>query len=328
MKWMIAPALFLLIGCEEAFDPKGKFEETLVVYSLLSNTVDTQYVRLYSTYDPGGYDPMAHSTDTPVRNASVRVLEGSRSYVFRETTLERKDKSRYETDIPAYQAFPFRAEPGKRYTLVADAGGSRQATASVTVPSHGTIAVENTALTSDPWRTGDDLTLKIQLSNAAKGFLVRVYLEYEVFITGTGWQPRENELPTIFSREDSITTYDGTFPSLVRRTSPLVNVNVPLGGPSYEYIHFPIVNYRTLIKLIRAAYHVDNLRFRRLSLRLIQADETFYNYYSIANGFGDQGSIRVDQPDITNIMGGIGLFGAFTETIEEYDLPANIGFNR
>lgn len=318
----------LLFGCEEPFDPKGAFEETLVVYSLLTNKADTQYVRLYSTYDTGGYDPLENSSDTPVRNAGVRMSEGQHTYFFRETMLERQDKSRYTSDIPAYAAFPFRAEPGKTYSLSIDAQSNRRATATVTVPSHGTIDVENKALASDPWRAGEDLTLRIQLSNAAKGFLLRMYLEYDVFVPGTGWEARANELPTVFSKEDSLATYDGTYPSLMRRTSPLINFNVPLGSNSYEYVHFPIGNYRTLIKLVRNAYHTDNLRFKHLSIRLVQVDQMFYNYYNIANGFGDQASIRVDQPDVSNIQGGIGLFGAFTETTLLHELPPGIGFGR
>ena len=318
----------LLFGCEEPFDPKGAFEETLVVYSLLTNKADTQYVRIYSTYDTGGYDPLENSSDTPVRNAVVRMSEGQRTYFFRETMVERHDKSRYTNDIPAYAAFPFRAEPGKTYSLTVETQSNKRVAAAVTVPSHGTINVENRALAQNPWLDGEDLTLRIQLSNAAKGFLVRVYLEYDVFVPGTGWEERANELPTVFSNQDSIGTYDGSFPSLTRRTSPLINFNVPLGSRSYEYVHFPIGNYRTLIKLVRSAYHVDNLRFKHLSVRLVQVDQMFYNYYNIANGFGDQASIRVDQPDVSNIQGGIGLLGAFTETTLLYELPPGIGFNR
>ncbi len=325
------PFLFFcafLLGCEEPFDPKGTFEETLVLYSLISNKADTQYVRVYSTYDTQGYDPLENASDTPVRGATVRMTEGPRTYTFREMMMMRQDKSRYTSDIPAYVSFPFRAEPGKTYSLTVDAPINKRATGTVTVPSHGTIDIENQALASDPWRVGEDLTFRIQLSNDAKGFLLRVYLEYEVFLPGTGWEPRTNELPTLFSREDSIATYEGTFPSLVRRTSPLQNFNVPLGSRSYEYVHFPISNYRTLIKLVRTAYHVDNLRIKQLTMRLVQVDQVFYNYYNIINGFGDQASIRVDQPDVTNIKGGIGLFGAFTETTVAYELPPGIGFNR
>ena len=47
-------------GCQNSFNPKGPYEEQLVVYSVLSTRSDTQYVRVYATYNPPGFDPHYH----------------------------------------------------------------------------------------------------------------------------------------------------------------------------------------------------------------------------------------------------------------------------
>jgi hypothetical protein len=43
-----------------------------------------------------------------------------------------------------------------------------------------------------------------------------------------------------------------------------------------------------------------------------QVEENLYKYYNLANGFQDPYSIRTDQPDFSNIQGGLGIFGAMT----------------
>jgi hypothetical protein len=43
---------------------------------------------------------------------------------------------------------------------------------------------------------------------------------------------------------------------------------------------------------------------------LTQVDANLYTYYHIVNGFQDEITIRTDQPDISSIQGGVGMFGA------------------
>jgi len=51
-------------------------------------------------------------------------------------------------------------------------------------------------------------------------------------------------------------------------------------------------------------------------------EPALYNYYGIANGFRDPNTIRVDEPDFTNIAGGVGVFGGFVQDTLVVALPA------
>ena len=61
----------LMLGCEEPFDPNAPFREELVIYSILSDISDVQYLRVYRTYDTPSFDPFEHLTDNGISGATV-----------------------------------------------------------------------------------------------------------------------------------------------------------------------------------------------------------------------------------------------------------------
>lgn len=87
------------LACDESFNPEGLFQPVLVVYSVLSNTKQSQYVRVYSTYDPPAFDPYDVTTDMPIRDAFVRIAQQSTSIVLRDTIVHRRDTSRYHDGL-------------------------------------------------------------------------------------------------------------------------------------------------------------------------------------------------------------------------------------
>jgi hypothetical protein len=52
---------------------------------------------------------------------------------------------------------------------------------------------------------------------------------------------------------------------------------------------------------------------------LYEIDKNLYNYYSIANNFQDEYSIRVDMPDYTSIKGAYGVFGGIS--VDSVSIP-------
>jgi len=327
------PVLFLVLlfwaGCEEPFSPKGPFEKKMVVYSLFSNKSDTQYVRVYTTYDTPGSAPSQNSTDTPVTDAIVTVYLGSAGIGSQDTTLQRRDESRYSSAILAYRFYPLALERGKTYTLTVNSPTCGQAVASVTIPDQGSLWADNPYLLRDPWYTDDDVAFYARLSDVTKGFLVRFFLDYDIYIRDKGWFPQLLQIPVALLRADSLSSYEATYPQLRPRTSQLsTSPSFRTGELSREVATYPNGVYRRMIQMIRQAYHPDNLRLKQVVIQLIQVEPQFYEYYNIVNGFQDLASIRVDQPDYTNVKGGIGVFGSFTVDYQTYPVPDTLGFHR
>jgi hypothetical protein len=305
-----AGLLALISGCDNSFDPRGTYQKQLVVYSILSNTSDSQYVRVFTTYDPVTLDPGSVTTDTYVRNAVVTLRDDSATYIMRDTTITRVDKSRYKEDIGAYIAFPCPARPGKTYTLSI---GSDQgnATGTVSVPEAGYVQPNNPFLLKSPDQTGsEDITVTVRFSSVMRGFLVRLYLDYEV-LEGANWVHKREEVPTsTLSVTGSTVIYN--YPKLTRRTTDL--------SQPYMTVHFPITVYSGFFKAIVNKYGPSGYKLLTATYILTQVETNLYKYYNLANGFQDEFSIRTDQPDYSNIQGGFGVLGAMRVDSVRVDL--------
>jgi hypothetical protein len=288
----------------------------MVVYSILTTDSDTQYVRAYSTYNPPNNDPTKNPDEISVNDAQVSISqEGGGTFSFQQMTIPRAVKSGYASNIVAYYSYPFRVQRGKTYTLSVSSPTMGSVTAKTTVPGQGSMTPVNPSALANPCFSGVDFGLKVALSPEAKGFLARIYIDYlSADVHGT-YQPMRLELPI---RRDVISlvqhSFKDTYPSPLRRSTPAVG---PVTVGQNVYRQEEAVSYR------RDAFCqvVDDLylsglegcvHFSQAVFYLVQFDTQLWNYYSVANIFRDSYSVRIDQPDYTNIRNGIGVFGSMT----------------
>jgi hypothetical protein len=302
--------LVLISGCENSFDPRGPYQKRLVVYSILSNSSDSQYVRVFTTYNPSGFDPAEVTADTYVRKATVTLTDDSTTYRLRDTSITRADKSRYTDDIGAYIAYPWHMRLGKSYSLSV-ASDQGNASATVSVPDAGLLIPNNPFVLKAPDRyNSEDVTVTIKVSPLTRGYVVRLYLDYLVRV-GTDWVHKREEVPTS-GLSGSGATAQYNYPKLTRRTS---DVSQP-----YITVHFPITVYTGFFTKIVDQYGTDGYKLLTATYILTQVEANLYKYYNLANGFQDEFSVRTDQPDYSNIQGGLGIFGAMTVDSIRVDL--------
>ena len=315
----IGIVLCCALSCDESFNPSAAFEPRMVVYSILTTDSDTQYVRVYSSYNPPDNDPTKNQDETSVQDAQVSITqEGGPTFSFQAKAIARSEKSRYPSDIVVYYSSPFRAERGKTYTLTVSSASMGTVTAKTTVPGEGSITPVNPVALANPCFGGSDFGLSAALSPQAKAYLARIYIDY-LYPPGDGtYQPKRFEVPV---RRDVISYYWELYEEIythptLRSTPSTSPVWVPLGQK--EYKPEERVSYNSSAAL---CYKVDDLylsgregcvRFRQAVFYLIQFDAPLWNYYSVANMYRDRLSVRTDEPDYTNIKKGIGVFGSMT----------------
>jgi hypothetical protein len=309
----IVMVLLTITGCDNSFDPRGPYEKKLVVYSVLSNRSDSQYVRIYSTYNPTGYDPLENTSDTQVRNAKVTITDDSATYTLKQTIIPRDDRSRYGSDIVAYSAYPCRLRPGKQYSL-AITSDQGNVTSAVSVPGRASVYNNTPYIFANPRKSVEDIPVSVTLSSNAQAYLVRLYLNFDLG-SGPNVEHRRLEIP---SGIDSVGgsfmyTYVFAYPSLTRR---------PSNAYSSLNLVYPYAAYFAVYRNLEGQYAIW---FKPTSVTFIltQVDMNLYNYYNIANGFRDPYSIREDQPDYSNIVGGFGVYGAMVEDSLVVDLQSH-----
>lgn len=306
----------LLSGCDQPFTPKGPYVQKLAVVGILSNTSDTQYVRVFKTYDPPGFNPFEVLQDQAVRGAAVVVTHGGVTVRYQETLIARPDTSRFSDNIVAYAANRFRLQPGKTYNLDVATPSDGSVHSSVTVPDTGWVTLFNPGMLSTRRvedGTAEDLVAQVGISSLTAGYMVRFYLDYDL-LRNSVWVHTRMEMPSVVVIIDTARYYG--YPKLVRRTS---TPGPPLSRQR-EGAYFMIRAYAEKLKDLKHQYG-NNMWLRRAAFVLTQVEENLYTFYNIVNGYQDAVSIRLDMPDWTNIKGGIGLFGAMVEDTLYVDIP-------
>jgi len=296
----------LLAGCETDFNPKGVYREKLVVYSILIAKTDTQYVRVYTTYDPPAFDPFEITSENIIRNATVTLRYGNTTVRFRDTTITRDDPRRYGPLLPVYVAHPFKPELAEVYTLTIQTPSHGTMTATTSMPGRGDITVLNPYVVQSPQAFDENILISARITPFARGYLLRMYLDFEVLVAGQ-WSPRRREVPKDMFEVGAERKF--IYPQLERRTT------TPSSPRSLEAesVVFLRTAFNRFLDGIRSEFGADRVRLVRAVFLLTQVDANLYTYFNVVNGFQDQYSIRTDQPDYSNIRGGIGVFGAMTE---------------
>jgi hypothetical protein len=303
--------LFLL-SCDQSFNPKDDQRKELVIFSVLSNDRDLQFVRVASYYDVSGFDPSENKTDASLRGARVTIASLTGVLAFRDTVFPRLDTDRYALPINAFVATAFRAEPGKRYDLLVACEGRGTATASVTLPDRPIISIypgELALQSPSSYNPRSRFSLRTTLSPFAKGSLCQLFIDYQVFQDSI-WKDGRVEVPYEIIA-DTLGVWAASYPKLTRVFGNATSV-------SFKYW-----TYTRMLYKIYEQFEGKKVVITRAVLRVLQCEQSYYDYFNTVNGFKDGLSIRVDQPEYTNINGGVGLFGAYTVDSLVYSLPTD-----
>lgn len=199
--WAAIYFLFMCVGCENPFTPKGPYSDKVVVYGVLSNRSDTQYVRVYLTYNPPQFDPLAHTTDNVVRGADIVVTGGAAPSRFQEKLIPRVDTSRYQDNITVYASYPFHLEPATTYRLSVASLETGPVTAMVTVPKKGRIQVLNPFVLNGGGSESENIVVYGWIRELTYGILMRLYLFYDV-LEGNVWVQHQEEIPASMVKYD------------------------------------------------------------------------------------------------------------------------------
>lgn len=295
--------LVLLGGCDTSFDPKGPFLDRLVVYGILTPVNQTHYVRLFTTYDPPEFDPMGNTSSNQISNAVVSLSYDTTTAALRDTVIPRDDPGRYTDSLRVFIASPLSISRGKMYSLTVNSPVYGILTATTRVPASPievNIDVDSRFSLTTPDKGRADISIFVTPSLTAEGHAVRIFVEYELPVADPGTIVTE-EIPIEITSYQNCSSFEVEYPRVRRRE---------LVG-SRELWKFPLENYRRALVRILKAHEGVVIDFKRVYVEVVQTDEHLYKYYSVVNGFQDQYSIRVDQPNYTNINGGLGVFGSF-----------------
>lgn len=307
-------------ACDTAFDPKAPFRESVVLYSILSTASDTVLVRASRTYDPPDFDPFKRAEDPPISDLAVTFFLDGVPHSLKDTLIIRKDKSRYQTDIQGFTLHPLAIPFGSSVRVQAFSATLGAFSASATMPSKGAMLLTNGYVLDDPGQYSQaSVFVQVHLAPEAMGYVLRAFLEYDL-VVGGGTETKRVEVPAFYrSVSPGSQPTQPEYPGVQRRES-----TEPGTAESPFRNRFAVTAFSITASAIRLQHPPGSVTIRRAVFVLNQIEEHLYRYYSIVNAWGDEFSIRVDEPGYTNVQGGQGVVGCYTVETLERSLPPGL----
>lgn len=296
----VALMLCALLSCNQPFEPNGPTGDKIVVYGILNLSSTVQYVRLSTTYqappNPG------------IGPATVSILSDSGIVPFRDTTVLQPDSLGIPRPVEVYVG-RCTVKPGTDYTL------NVQTPSGLNVSATTTTLLPPTIVLQQPYRldttSGPPLKLTLTYGSDAGATEFHFYIEYYAFVDG-GWEYHRTEVPRrsyIDGNGDTVRVYPSL--SLVRSDFiAQVGTTVPLD----------MLQYAETRNAVAKKYPGAPIIWVQAVFEVIQIDDALYSYYFVNNGAVDRTSIRLDQPEYTNIPGGLGVFGSRLTVTRAYPI--------
>jgi hypothetical protein len=295
-----ASALFSF-SCSENFNPEAPFKEQFVLNCIIRGDSLMQVATLGKTYAATNSDPF-------VSGAPVYIKWKGHIFQMRDSSMTMADTSQYKGPVKFYYTNAFVPSIHDTVEITANPADGVVLTSKTFVPNGVTF---NATPAYVSWKTFS-LSLNWLGSDGNNFFLPRLKILYL----------KNNETPSVLHTLDIPLDYNvsgGIKTPVYPGVSPATTI---------EYQRSMIDDYMLLIS---AGDDKENYRILSLQLDLLIFDQFLAGYISTTNGFLDNLSIRLDEPNYTNINGGLGIFGAYIYTHANIELSDDylqmLGYN-
>lgn len=310
----------VLSACKDTFDSRTTLDQKMVIYSVLSTDRDIQYVRVQTNYMPPEYDPLSYTSDSFLSDAHVSLKDAGKTYLLRDTIVARSDSGRYSFPLRIFYLNRFTPQRGKSYDVIVQSPSYGQAYATIIIPEKPfiTLSADVAQIIDRPDRyaQGVPIVFIAKLSKLSKGYVARFLLYYDV-LKGSEWVEERVEIPISSADSSSYSLDIPKYPDLT------VAPNTSQIGLLYRNGY-----YKGTLNNLNLRYKNTRIIFKWATLVLLQADKNLYDYYSITHASRDPFSIRLDEPMVSKVTGGLGVIGAYSLDSTVNILPENFWGNR
>jgi len=268
-------------GCDNGFDIVTEYKEQLIVFLVLDNRSDKQIIKVQKLQKSYGRTVSEKLMD-PISVRIVHPLGYSRN--FKDTVIN----SVYNFNTLYVDSLDL--IPGA-YQLFVNAKDSLYAHASMSIGLKPLLIVS---------QDKEAYSAYISMINySARGAHIKPYLLYTVK-QNAGFVEKSIEVPRAIyiNKNDTVEIFSG----LVEFTGDQARVpyHLRLVHSSVQYMRDKLTNY----------YGAENVQFNNMKFISYAYDWNLFEYINANEGYSDEFSVRLDKPNFTNIVGGMGIFGA------------------
>lgn len=294
---------FFNLSCDEDFSPKTTYREKYILNCIInaSTGVTTQIATLSKTYNIEGYNPYNNKTDPALVGADIKLFYKGVAYSFRDSAMVRKDTSRYSSPKSFYVLNSPKFKAGDSVKIVAKLNNGVVLSSAIKLPP--TFYFKPVIYYIDPTEAtalGNKWGLSWENNDFSLLFSPRFTLNYIKRVNGMEYAFKK-EIPIMFSSINGIS----------------IPIYPPISHTSSVTFDFAIFD-SVMTQISANDPNKEYYRIGSTTFQLLTFDENLTNYYSIINGYMDDVTVRLDEGEYTNIKGGLGVFGAYIQSISGY----------
>jgi hypothetical protein len=294
---------FLLISCEEPFNPQSELRERYILYCILRGDSSFQSAILSKSYIVDGFDPSVNKIEPVVYGAEIKVWHGDSVYIFKDSTIIYNYDSRYDSTFLFYYNKNFNPSFNQNYEIEALLKDGRRLKASLRTPGDFSFSNQSEVIIPPVSNTMIEFIWNSQTEGVY--YLPRLIFTYYKNENGTN-KKFIKEIPTGYKNDVPL------FPqaSFQRR----LNIEQLAVDKILAEISAGDQN--------KANYSVEI----NLTAEVLVFDQNLTRYLSSTSSTLNDLTARVDENDYTNIEGGFGVFGAFLK--KQYNLKFEADYIR
>ena len=298
-------ASFYFLSCDDSFNPYAPFTEDYVLNGIMRGDTSYQVVTLTHSYQPNSPDPLTYKNDPAIVGAQVELTYDNKVYVLRDSSIVRTDESHFDTPFRFYYTNNLRPDINKTISIKAVLPNGKILKAETQTPN-----ISNDYSFFHEFPNNTDLYFpsytgpKSNIYWEALGnyiYAPDININYQV--TGDS-EFYKIALPVSFN-EKGIPEY----------AKPTRDASLSFDSSAVR---------KTLDELADKYGGASKLKIINITVDLQVYDEYLSTYYSSLELGLDGFSIRIDNPDYSNVNGGYGIFGCYVKARDI--IPFRIGY--
>lgn len=295
----IALNIISIISCDDQVDPKSDFKDVYALNCIIRGDTSLQIATISRSYNLDGYDPLLNTNDPFIKGATIKLTYGDNriTYTFRDSSVFRSTYSRYSTPMNIYYIHDFKPETNSKISIeaVLPNGQTLKSNSTTYFLSADFIDVNSHLFPLPSTVYGNFFVFKWNRLDM-RNKIVNVYFGPELILK---YFKIENGARVAYEKKVPSYYYNG--------------LSVPPLLKDIKEFSFDTLSVRKTIEEISTGdSNKENYIIDKMVFRLFAVDKDLATYYSSNRTFNEEFSVRVVQPNYSNIDGGFGLFGTIS----------------
>ena len=294
--FIIVLSSILYFSCHDEFSLEAQFKPRNILSCIIRPDTSLQVVSLSSSYQGEGLNPYAHTEPPSIIGADVKMWFDNDVYQFHDTSLVRIDTGRYSTPVNVYYNDELKPTEGGIVEVEA-------------LLPNGLLL---TSLTQIPDVSGVSFAISDTLVPPAYG------RHLELHWTNIGELIYDPKLVIVYYNRVDHQKYETEVPLNYFQNGDEYTPNYPIASVKNSLVFEMDAVDRAMALISEGDPVKTNYAITEIKLKVMVFDENLSAYYSSVQQFLDGFTIKLDQPDFSNVEGGFGIFGSYN--VIEYNL--------